>query len=44
MRLEGWCDWRFYCPDEAYDFSRFPVKIYTFAFFEADAVEDTSLA
>jgi phosphopantetheine--protein transferase-like protein len=27
MRLEGWCDWRFYCPDEAYDFSRFPVKI-----------------
>ena len=27
MRLEGWCDWRFYCPDEAYDFSRFPGKI-----------------
>ena len=26
MRLEGWCDWRFYCPDEAYDFFRFPVK------------------
>jgi acyl transferase domain-containing protein/phosphopantetheinyl transferase len=29
MRLEGWCDWRFYCPDEAYDFSRFPGKILT---------------
>jgi phosphopantetheinyl transferase len=28
MRLEGWCDWRFYCPDEAYDFSRFPAKIF----------------
>jgi acyl transferase domain-containing protein/phosphopantetheinyl transferase len=27
MRLEGWCDWRFYCPDEAYDFSRFPGKV-----------------
>ena len=27
MRLEGWCDWRFYCPDEAYDLSRFPGKI-----------------
>jgi phosphopantetheinyl transferase len=27
MRLEGWCDWRFYCPDEAYDFSRFPGEI-----------------
>ena len=27
MRLEGWCDWRFYCPHEAYDFSRFPGKI-----------------
>jgi phosphopantetheinyl transferase len=24
MRLEGWCDWRFYCPEEAYDFFRFP--------------------
>jgi phosphopantetheinyl transferase/malonyl CoA-acyl carrier protein transacylase len=27
MRLGGWCDWRFYCPDEAYDFSRFPGTI-----------------
>jgi acyl transferase domain-containing protein/phosphopantetheinyl transferase len=27
MRLEGWCDWRFYCPDAAYDFSRFPGRI-----------------
>jgi phosphopantetheinyl transferase len=27
MRLEGWCDWRFYCPDDAYDLSRFPGKI-----------------
>jgi acyl transferase domain-containing protein/phosphopantetheinyl transferase len=24
LRLEGWCDWRFYCPEEAYDFFRFP--------------------
>jgi phosphopantetheinyl transferase len=24
MRLEGWCDWRFYCPEEAYEFFRFP--------------------
>jgi acyl transferase domain-containing protein/phosphopantetheinyl transferase len=29
MRLEGWCDWRFNCPDEAYDFSRFPAKTMT---------------
>lgn len=24
LRLEGWCDWRFYCPEEAYEFFRFP--------------------
>jgi phosphopantetheinyl transferase len=24
MRLEGWCDWRFYGPAAAYDFFRFP--------------------
>jgi acyl transferase domain-containing protein/phosphopantetheinyl transferase len=27
MRLEGWCDWRFYCPEEAYDFFRFPGEV-----------------
>jgi len=27
MRLEGWCDWRFYGPGEAYDFFRFPGEI-----------------
>jgi len=27
MRLEGWCDWRFYGPTEAYDFFRFPAEI-----------------
>ena len=27
MRLEGWCDWRFYCPPEAYDFFRFPGEV-----------------
>jgi phosphopantetheinyl transferase len=24
MRLEGWCDWRFDCPTDTYDFTRFP--------------------
>jgi acyl transferase domain-containing protein/phosphopantetheinyl transferase len=27
MRLQGWCDWRFYCPEEAYEFFRFPKEI-----------------
>jgi acyl transferase domain-containing protein/phosphopantetheinyl transferase len=27
IRLEGWCDWRFYGPVEAYEFSRFPAEI-----------------
>jgi acyl transferase domain-containing protein/phosphopantetheinyl transferase len=27
MRMEGWCDWRFYCPEEAYDFCRFPGEV-----------------
>jgi phosphopantetheinyl transferase len=27
MRLEGWCDWRFYGPAEAYDFFRFPGEV-----------------
>ena len=27
MRLEGWCDWRFYCREEAYDFFRFPGEV-----------------
>jgi acyl transferase domain-containing protein/phosphopantetheinyl transferase len=27
MRLEGWCDWRFYSPTEAYEFSRFPAEV-----------------
>ena len=27
MRLQGWCDWRFYGPSEAYDFFRFPGEV-----------------
>jgi Polyketide synthase dehydratase len=27
MRLEAWCDWRFYCPEEAYEFFRFPGEV-----------------
>jgi phosphopantetheine--protein transferase-like protein len=27
MRLEGWCDWRFYCPMDTYEFTRFPAKV-----------------
>ncbi len=27
MRLQGWCDWRFYGPREAYDFFRFPGEV-----------------
>jgi acyl transferase domain-containing protein/phosphopantetheinyl transferase len=27
MRMEGWCDWRFYSPTEAYEFSRFPAEV-----------------
>jgi acyl transferase domain-containing protein/phosphopantetheinyl transferase len=27
MRLQGWCDWRFYGPRQAYDFFRFPREV-----------------
>jgi phosphopantetheine--protein transferase-like protein len=27
MRLEGWCDWRFDCPTDTYDFTRFPAEV-----------------
>jgi phosphopantetheinyl transferase len=27
MRVEGWCDWRFYSVTEAYEFCRFPAEV-----------------
>ena len=27
MRLEGWFDWRYYCPGEIFDFFRFPGQV-----------------